>query len=135
MEERKLEWLARTLAYRILKARGVERSVLVEVLAKVTQLIGQDVEIDQNKDPLFWFDRKGRFCTRAKTPEEIEDSMILMGIAEGISLDMICEADALWEERLNKWNAFQEMKCKHLESLMRIRELEEELKQRKEAEQ
>lgn len=132
MEERKLELMARKLAYRILKSRGVERSVLVEMLAEVTWLIGRDVEIDQDKDPVFWFDKKGRFCTRAKTPEEIQDSMILMAIAEGVSLDMICQEDAQWEERLNMWDAFQEMKCKYLEALMRIQELEDELKQKKE---
>ena len=125
MEERKLELIARKLAYRILEAKGVVKSVLVELLSEVTWLIGRDVEIDPNNDPIFWFDRKGRFCTRAKTPQEIQDSMILMGIAEGVSLDIICQEDAQWEERMHKWDALQELKCKYLEALMRIEELEE----------
>lgn len=129
MEDLKLEGLARNLSKRILQSRGVERSTLIEVLSEVTWLIGRNVEIDPNHDPVFWFDKKGRFCTRAQTPEEIQDSMILMAIAEGISLEQVCKEDANWEDRMKKWNAFQEMKCKYLESLMRIKELEEELKE------
>lgn len=125
MEERKLELIARKLAYRILDAKGEVRSVLVELLTEVTWLIGRDEDIDQDKDPVFWFDRKGRFCTRAKTPEEMQDSMILMGIAEGVSLDIICQEADQWEARMRKWDAFQEMKCKYLEALMRIQVLEE----------
>lgn len=131
-EERKLELVARKLANRILQTKGIVRSTLVEVLAEVTWIIGRDVEIDPGKDPVFWFDKKGRFCTRAKTPEEIKDSMILMGIAEGVTMDIICQEDAQWEERLKKWDAFEEMKCKYLESLMRIQELEEDLRKLRE---
>lgn len=132
MEDRKLELVARKLAHRILQTKGVVRSTLAEVLAEVTWLIGRDVDIDQDRDPVFWFDKKGRFCTRAKTPDEIRDSMILMGIAEGVTLDIICQEDAQWEERLKKWDAFEEMKCKYLESLMRIQELEEDLRKLRE---
>ena len=128
-EERKLELVARKLANRILQTKGIVRSTLVEVPAEVTWIIGRDQPKDQEPDPIFWFDKKGRFCTRAKTPEEIKDSMILMGIAEGVTMDIICQEDAQWEERLKKWDAFEEMKCKYLESLMRIKELEEELKE------
>lgn len=129
MEDRKLELVARKLACRILQTKGVVRSTLAEVLTEVTWLIGRNVDVDPNEDPVFWFDQKGRFCTRAKTPDEIRDSMILMGIAEGVTLDIICQEDAQWDERLKKWDAFEEMKCKYLECLMRIQELEEELKE------
>ena len=132
MEEKKLELIARKLAHKILQTNGEVRRTLVDVLAEVTWLIGRDVEIDRNQDPIFWFDRKGRFCTRAKTPEEIQDSMILMGVAEGISLDVICQEDSERADRLKKWDAFQEMKCKYLEGLMRIQEMEEELRKARE---
>ena len=125
--EDKLQLLARILAEKVLESKGTERAVLCEVLAEVTWMIGRDQPEDQNPDPVFWFDKKGRFCTRAMTCEEIEDSMVLMAIAEGVPIDVICQEDTEFFDRAEKWDAFQEMKCKYLEGLMRIKELEEEL--------
>lgn len=127
MEESKLQLLARSLAEKILMAREPDRGALIEVLTEVTWMIGRNLSKEQEPDPVFWFDKKGRFCTRAKTREEIEDSMVLMAIAEGVSIDVICQDDSEFFDRAAKWDAFQEMKCKYLEGLMRIQELEEEL--------
>lgn len=135
MEESKLQLLARSLAEKVLKARGQRREVLIEVLAEVTWMIGRNQPKDQEPDPVFWFDKKGRFCTRAKTKEEIEDSMVLMAIAEGVPIDVICQEDSEFFDRADKWETFQEMRCKYLEGLMRIKELEEELQAVKRQEQ
>lgn len=129
MEDAKLEQLSRRLIRRILVAEGQAHRVLKAVLNDVRKLMGRDVEIDPKEDPVFWFDRKGRFCTRAQTKEEIQDSMIIMGIADGVDLIAALKEDPQCFDRARDWTAFQEMKCKYLEALMRIRALEEELKE------
>lgn len=125
--ESKLQLLAGSLASQALKAKGERREVYIEVMRWVAWLMGENVPLPREEDPVFWFDKKGRFCTRAKTREEIEDSMVLMAIAEGVPIDVICQDDSEFFDRAAKWDAFQEMKCKYLEGLMRIQELEEEL--------
>lgn len=125
--ESKLQLLAGTLASQALKAKGERREVYIEVMRWVTWLMGENVPLPREEDPVFWFDKRGRFCTRAMSKEEIEDSMWLMGIVEGVPLDVVCRMDSEFFDRADKWSVFQEMKCKYLEGLMRIQELEEEL--------
>ena len=128
MKESKLQYLGRTLAERVLIATGEERKTLCSVLADVMWVMGQDVELPEN-DPVHWFDQKGRFCTRAQSREEIDDAMVLMAIADGISIDLICRENPRLVERVQEWGAYQEMKCCYMEALMRIKELEEKLKE------
>lgn len=127
MTENKLQLIARTLGGWILASKGAEKGTLAEVLALVTGVMGRGEELQTDSDPIFWFDPKGRFCTRAQTKQEIEDSMALMAIAEGVPIDVICQEEEEFFERAAKWEAFQEMKCRYLEGLMRIKELEKEL--------
>ena len=129
MTENKLQLIARTLGGWILASKGAEKGILAEVLALVTEVMGRGQEIPADKDPVYWFDPLGRFCTRAQTKREIEDSMMLMAIAEGIFMDDIRQDDPEWEGRMKAWDAFQEMKCRYLEGLMRIKELEEALQE------
>ena len=127
MIENKLQQIARALGGWVIVSKGEERGAFAQALALVTQAMGEGREIANEEDPIFWFDKKGRLCTRAQTPKEIEDSMVLMAIAEGVSWDEVCQQAEEWEANMEKWNAFQEMKCKYMESLMRIQELEKEL--------
>ena len=127
MTENKLQLIARTLGGWILASKGAEKGTLAEVLALVTGVMGRGEELQTDNDPIFWFDPKGRFCTRAQTKQEIADSMALMAIAEGVPVDVICQEEADFFERAAKWEAFQEMKCRYLEGLMRIQELEREV--------
>lgn len=128
MTENKLQLIARTLGGWILASKGAEKGTLAEVLVMVTEIMrkGEDLQTD---DPVFWFDHKGRFCTRAQTKQEIADSMAIMAIADGVPIDVICREEADFFERAAKWEAFQEMKCRYLEGLMRINELEKELQE------
>lgn len=126
MKESKLQYLGRTLAERVLITEGTERKTLISVLADVVWLMGKDVTLPES-DPVYWFDPAGRFCTRAQTKEEIEDSMILMAIAEGVHICDICEKDPGVMDRHRDWEFFQQMKCAYMEALMRVQELEESL--------
>ena len=127
MTENKLQLIARTLGGWILTSKGEEKGILAEVLAMVTAVMSSGEEIQTDNDPIFWFDPKGRFCTRAQSPVEINDSMALMAIAEGVPIDMVCRENDDFFEKAAKWDIFQEMKCGYLEGRMRIKELEKEL--------
>ena len=128
MTESKLQYLARSLTERITTAEGTERETLITVLADVRWLMGQDVTVPEN-DPVYWFDGKGRFCARAQSKEEIESDMILMAIADGVSLDAVCRKNPDLGDWIRDWNAFQEMKLKYMEACMRVQELEEQIKE------
>lgn len=126
MTENKLQRIARTLGGWILASKGEEKEAFAQVLVLVTQAMGGGDECTTGEDPIFWFDDKGRFCTRARTKEELENSMILMDIAEGLCSDESWESEESWENYGYQWNAFREINCKYKAAISKIGELEKE---------